>query len=431
LQFKNFTWEVKNFFHRGGDIANGYMKRRKSDTLIPSYHDAIRLMRDGTYDLSVPIDHNDAVGKLGHELNDLAQNLERKFSEAIKLQEISDEVTSGLFLNDVLVRMYNSFRPIIPYNRIGYALLNDDKTEAVAYWAKTDVSNASLKIGYTGAMAGSSLQQIIETGQPRILNDLEYYLIEHPESANTKMIVEEGMRSSLTCPLITEGKPVGFLFFSSNEKNTYKDIHQDIFLKIARQISALLEKSRLYQQLYELNQKLLLAQAELQHQATHDALSGLYNRRAIMGHLEAQLARAKREKQPLGVVLLDLDHFKKINDTYGHLAGDAVIIAVSARMKNCLREYDYIGRYGGEEFLVALGNTDYETAIKTAERLMHVVIDKAVIFEGNPLVVTISAGVAVAENCNGLNPDTIISVADAELYKAKANGRNRVEACRI
>lgn len=399
--------------------------------LIPEYQAAIRSMRDGKFDLSVPADLNDEVGKLGHELNDLAKELERKFDESIKLREISEEVIAGLFLDDVLNRIYGSFRPLIPYNRIGCALLKNERTEATAYWAKTDSSKVKLKVGHTAAMAGSSLQEIIETGHPRILNDLEAYLAEHPASASTKLIVEEGMRSSLTCPLIAQGKPVGFLFFSSMEKNTYQDIHQDIFLQIAGQVSILIEKSQLYQQLYELNQQLLMAQHELQHQATHDALTGIYNRRAIIEHLEAQLSRAKRNNQPLGIVMLDVDHFKQVNDAHGHLAGDAVLKTVAARMKECLREYDYIGRYGGEEFLVVLGDADYGTAVKAAERLNQAVEGETVAFGGKRLAVTISAGVAVAGNCTELDLDKIISAADTELYKAKSNGRSRVEVCRI
>lgn len=401
------------------------------DKLISEYQAAIRAMRNGKFDLQIPVDDNDEIGILGHDLNELAHELERKFDEAIKMQEISEEITTGMFLDDVLNRAYDSFRAVIPYNRMGCALLNNEKKEATAYWAKTDASKTRLKIGYTAAMDGSSLQQIIETGHPRILNDLEAYLAAHPASASTKLIVEEGMRSSLTCPLIAQGKPVGFLFFTSMEKNTYKDIHQDIFLRIAGQISILVEKSRLYQQLYELNQKLLLAQYELQHQATHDVLTGLYNRGAIVEHLEAQLARAKRYNRPFGVIMVDIDHFKKVNDAHGHLAGDAVLKAVAARMKECLREYDYIGRYGGEEFLVVLGDADYEMAAKTAERLNHAIGRETVTFGGNLFAVTLSAGVAVAENCNELGSDKFISAADHELYKAKSNGRNRFEACRI
>lgn len=404
---------------------------KASEKIISEYRSAIRSMHDGKFGLVVPVEHGDEIGKLGQDLNGLARELERKFNEALKVREISEEITAGLFLNDVLNRVYDSFRTLIPYDRIGCALLSDENSVATAYWAKTDVPRVKLKVGYAAPMAGSSLQQVIETGQPRILNDLEAYLVEHPASDQTRLIVEEGMRSSLTCPLIAQGKPVGFLFFSSKEKNVYQGIHQDIFLQIAGQISILIEKSRLYQQLYELNQKLLFAQHELQHQATHDALTGLFNRGAIIEHLEAQLARAKRHNQPLCVIVLDVDLFKQFNDTYGHHAGDEVLKTVAARMKECLREYDYVGRYGGEEFLVVLGDADYEAAVIVAERLNLAIGSETVAYGGKLLAVTMSAGVAVAENCTGLDSDKIILAADRELYKAKSNGRNRVEVCRI
>lgn len=399
----------------------------KHDKLVSEYQVAIRSMREGRFDLSVSTDFGDGIGKLGFDLNDLARDLDRKFNEVNKLHEISEEITAGLFLNDVLNRAYDSFSPVIPYNRMGCALLSDENKIATAYWGRTDAPNVRIRNGYSAPMAGSSLQTIIDTGQPRILNDLEAYLAEYPDSASTKLLVAEGMRSNLTCPLIAQGKPVGFLFFTSHKKNTYQNIHQAIFLKIAGQISILVEKSRLYQQVYELNQKLLFAQRELQIQATHDSLTGIYNHGAIIKHLEAQLARTKRHNQTLSVIMIDVDNFKRFNDTYGHLAGDAMLKFVAARMKECLREYDYIGRYGGEEFLVVLGDADYETAVKTAERLNRVVGGETVVFGGNILAATISLGVAVVEDCAIHKIDEIIMAADQELYKAKSNGRNRVE----
>jgi diguanylate cyclase (GGDEF)-like protein len=398
---------------------------------VSEYQDAVRSMREGKFDLSVSADLGDEVGKLGFDLNNLARELERKFNEANKLHEISEEVTAGIFLDDVLNRAYASFRPVIPYNRMGCALLSDENKIATAYWGRTDASNVRIKIGYSAPMAGSSLQAIIETGQPRILNDLEVYLEEHPDSFSTRLLVDEGMRSNLTCPLIAQGKPVGFLFFTSMKKNAYQNIHQDVFLQIAGQISILVEKSRLYQQLYELNQKLIAAQYELKHRAMHDSLTGIYNHGAIVEHLEAQLARSRRNKQTLSIIMIDVDNFKQFNDTYGHLAGDAMLKFVAARMKECLREYDYIGRYGGEEFLVVLSDVDYETAVKTAERLNLVIGGETVAFGGNLLAATISLGVAVVENSSIHNIDEIIMGADRELYKAKSNGRNRFEVCRI
>lgn len=399
--------------------------------LISEYQAAVCSMLAGDFSHSIVAARNDEIGKLGHDLNELARLLEKKFTESLKLKEISEEITSGLFLDDVLNRAYESFRSVIPYCRMGCALLSEGNATATACWEKTDAASIKLRAGYTASMAGSSLQHIIETGQSRILNDLEAYLLEHPHSVSTKLLVAEGMRSNLTCPLIAKGKPVGFLFFTSDKTNTYQDIHQDVFLQIAGQISLLVEKSQLYQQLYELNKNLLTAQRELQHQATHDALTGIYNRRAIFEHMEAQLARAKRNKHTFSVIMVDIDHFKHINDSIGHVAGDAVLKAVAARMKDCLREYDYIGRYGGEEFLVVLGDADFESAIRTADRLNQAVGSKEILCANQLVPVTISAGVAVSVDCAVLNSDRMVSAADHALYRAKHEGRNRVEVSRL
>jgi diguanylate cyclase (GGDEF)-like protein len=390
----------------------------------------MRAMREGNFELDVPVDLRDEVGKLGEELVLLAKALEQKFEQIGKLQEIAAEVSAGLFLEDVLSRVYATFRPLIPFDRIGCALLSGDCRTATAEWAKSDVPGQKIGPGYAAPMAGSSLQQVLETGQPRILNDLEAYLAEHPGSVSTRLIVAEGVRSSLTCPLIALGKPVGFLFFSSRQKNTYRNIHQGIFLHIAGQLSALIEKSRLYQQLFELNQRLLLAERELKQQATHDALTGVFNRGAIMEMLQSELARAQRGERALGVIMIDVDNFKDINDTHGHLAGDQVLRTVAARLRSGLRDYDHVGRFGGEEFLVVLGDASFKSASDAGERLRLASSAEPVPCGDRQVSVTISVGVAVAERTAALKLDPLIAAADAALYEAKRDGRNRVAARR-
>jgi diguanylate cyclase (GGDEF)-like protein len=398
---------------------------------ITAYKTAVRAMREGRFDWEMPDAVGDEVGKLGEELSLLAKALERKFDEIGKLQQIAEEVSAGLFLDDVLSRVYATFRPLIPFDRIGCALLSDDCRTATAHWVKSDRPGQKIGRGYSAPVAASSLQQVLETGRPRILNDLEAYLAEHPDSVSTRLIVAEGVRSSLTCPLIALGKPVGFLFFSSREKNTYRNMHQGIFLHIAGQLSALIEKSRLYQQLFELNQRLLLAERELKQQATHDALTGVFNRGAINEMLQSELARAQRSERALGVIMVDVDNFKQVNDSQGHLAGDHALRAVAARLRSGLRGYDHIGRFGGEEFLIVLGEANFKSASETAERLRLAVSAEPVPCGDRRVTVTISAGVAVVEQTAAINLDQIIAAADEALYEAKRHGRNRVAARRI
>lgn len=406
-------------------------KSPETDARIPVFQSAVKQLRDGNFDVEIPAEPLDAVGILGLELNRLAETLEQNFEETRKIQQIAEQLTSGLFLDDVLEKVFESFRTVIPYNRLGAAFLSDDKLQLTHYWGRSDAATVIIAPGYTAPMQGSSLQAVIETGKPRIINDLESYLAEHPESDSTRKVLAEGVRSSLTCPLIAHGKPIGLLFFSSFAKNTYQNVHQGVFLRLAVQLSLLVEKSRLYQQLFEVNQELLEARRILETQAMHDELTGLYNRRAIMNLLETRLSRARREGLPLSLLMIDIDFFKKINDGHGHHAGDRVLRAVAARLNSGVRDYNRVGRYGGEEFLIVLDGEDAEVAEAIAERLRLSIADEALDDCGRRLHLTISVGVAMTPRVLELDPHQFIAVADQALYDAKQGGRNRVRVRRI
>ncbi len=223
------------------------------DPRIAQYRDAAAAMKRGRFDVQVPVG-DDEVGQLGHALIDLGRVMEQQFSQIQTLAQVTVQINAGLILDEVLNQVYDSFRPLIPYDRIGLSLLEEDGQLIRSRWVRSDASQVKIGVNYLGRMAGSSLQRVIETGQPRILNDLEAYLQAQPNSKSTRLILEEGMRSSLTCPLVAMGKPIGFMFFSSMKPNTYRDAHVELFLQIAGQLAVIVEKSRLYQQLVELNQ---------------------------------------------------------------------------------------------------------------------------------------------------------------------------------
>ena len=224
-----------------------------TDPRIDRYYEAARQMQAGDFYVQIPSGPTDEIGRLGEALQELALALDHRFQEAHMLARVGEQINAGLVLDEVLNSVFESFRPIIPYNRIGFALLDENDTVVRAHWARSDAPMPKIYKGFSAPLQGSSLQQIMATGRPRILNDLRTYLTEHPRSVSTTLIVEEGMQSSLTCPLIAMGKQIGFMFFSSMERNTYRDVHVDIFMQIAGQLSVVIEKSRLYQQLLELN----------------------------------------------------------------------------------------------------------------------------------------------------------------------------------
>lgn len=176
----------------------------------------------------------------------------------------------------------------------------------------------------------------------------------------------------------------------------------------------------------DLQEALLEAREALRIQATHDALTGLLNRGAILQALQTELARTAREGQPVAVLIADLDCFKHINDTRGHLAGDAVLREAAQRMRSAVRRYDCVGRYGGEEFLIVLPGCAGAGARQKAERIREAVGDRPYVSEGETFCVTCSIGVSWCAPTGARDADGLIRDADVALYQAKNLGRNCV-----
>ena len=175
----------------------------------------------------------------------------------------------------------------------------------------------------------------------------------------------------------------------------------------------------------DLQAQLLDAREALREQATHDGLTKLLNRNAVLEVLHQEVARCDREPQPLSVLMVDLDRFKAINDSYGHVAGDAVLREVARRMREASRRYDSVGRYGGEEFLLVLPGCDLGDACSQAERLRESVAAAPFVSDAGDLRISISVGVSSSRTPDA---DLLIREADEALYRAKALGRDRVES---
>ncbi len=156
-----------------------------------------------------------------------------------------------------------------------------------------------------------------------------------------------------------------------------------------------------------------------------DELTGVRNRRYIMERLKEEFERAKRQHTPLGLIVLDIDHFKSINDTFGHLFGDTVLRMVAVQMRMTLRKYEVLARTGGEEFLIISPDSNIEGIVHIAERVLNVVRDNKIVDRGRQISVTVSAGATMLRETDTV--DTFLSRADDALYQAKNRGRDRVE----
>lgn len=198
----------------------------------------------------------------------------------------------------------------------------------------------------------------------------------------------------------------------------------DDYLTKPVDIRELQVRLRAGRRILELQKKLIVAREELRMQATRDALTGLWNRAAIFDLLRRETARAQRGGAPLSIAMADVDHFKRVNDLYGHLVGDVVLQEIARRVQAALRPYDEVGRYGGEELLLIFPQCNAQQAVQAAERLRRCVAATPIVTPEGKIVVTLSIGVA---SCGrSADAQVLLHAADDALYRAKQQGRNCV-----
>ncbi len=198
------------------------------------------------------------------------------------------------------------------------------------------------------------------------------------------------------------------------------------FKELEARVRAMLRIKRLQDELDQKNRELEVANKRLRKLSITDGLTGLFNHRHVHELLRDEWERSLRSGEPVGVAMLDLDRFKSINDTYGHPTGDVVLYETARIISETAREIDMVGRYGGEEFIAILPNTDEEAAAHFAERVREQVEAHLYRDEDNEIRMTVSCGVASAPREGIESPEALLKMADEALYSAKTSGRNRV-----
>ena len=215
----------------------------------------------------------------------------------------------------------------------------------------------------------------------------------------------------ITIPLMIENEIIGVLNMNDNEKGYFNVTDLDFFLNVSEFISLLISNAQSFEKAERLS--------------VTDGLTGLTNRQHLEALLTSEILRSRRYRSPLSLVMMDVDYFKSVNDTFGHQEGDDVLIGVAAIIKNLCRSQDVAARYGGEEFLLILPETNGSGAQIIAERVREEVESHRFNHEGKVHSVTISCGIAEIDNEKNQDVAGLIGVADAALYQAKESGRNR------
>lgn len=282
----------------------------------------------------------------------------------------------------------------------------------------------------------------------RSLRQWEYEVVEAPDGAQAweiltgadapRIAILDWMMPGLTGPEVCRrirrrsgsGYTYVLLLTARSEKKDLvegMDAGADDYLIKPFDSQELQARLRAGRRILELESALVAAREALREQATRDPLTWVWNRYAILDILNRELDRAHRAGAPVSVAMADLDHFKHINDSCGHLAGDAVLREAARRMQDSVRTYDAVGRYGGEEFLLVLPGLERDAAVQMTDRLRRVVCGAPVATGTGPVSVTVSVGMSTLVPGARTRAETLIEAADRALYRAKERGRNRVE----
>ncbi len=379
-------------------LAFALLVSRSLQRRLVSFLDAARRFGAGDFTTRVPVVGRDEFAALGDEFNSMASQLESR------LEELRQQRTR---LENSLQRLGDSFAS------------NLDRDALLEIVLRTAVDGAGARAGRARTVADQSLREAAKVGP---IGEFQGALAAAEEAAlrsGNSGTASVGAASALAHALRgSDGSDqlLGVISVARGEQ-PFDRGERDLFDYLARQAGVSIENVGLHEQ--------------VQRQAVTDELTGLFNHRRFVEALAAEAERARRFDQPVGLVMLDLDDFKAVNDTYGHQQGDQVLRSVAALMRSFCREIDAPARYGGEELAIVLPQTDLEGAYQLAERLRAGIEALCIplVDGGGNMQVTSSVGVA-ALPVSAQDPERLIAAADAALYEAKRGGKNKTVRAR-
>ena len=350
---------------------------------------------------------NQASGVLKSAMLLERESEQRQLAES--LQHIALSLNASLEPKEVYQRLLEEVGKLVPYDSATLMQIDGNTVTFVAS-AGYEKFLTPEQLSYLPELTlplkeTPNLAYIVTTEHghviPNVLDDREWVTI--PEGRH--------IRSWIGIPIFIQGEPSMIFSLDSTTPYVYQKHHLTVLTMFASHATLAIQNAHLFAQIRVL--------------ALNDELTNLPNRRYLFTMGKREVQRARRFGHPLSALMIDIDHFKRVNDTYGHLIGDEVLHALATRCRNTIREVDIIGRYGGEEFAVLLPDANLADALQIGERLRKAIANKPMVTSGGKLSLTISVGAAeLREDINNLQD--LLDTADQGLYMAKQNGRNRV-----
>ena len=353
----------------------------------------------GELDITVDLVTGDEFEQLGTGFNFMASGIKKREDRLKKHNEVAKLLMSTLNLKDLMENILK-IAVQVTESQMGIIYLAEDNGKKLAarvtYGIKSDISELEMGEGYPGRAAQDQTTLIVA-----------------PEKESYEEMIELGFTKSAPkeiayIPLVYQDRSLGTLVLGSVQKFIEEEV--ELFDYLANQISVALDNAIMHQHIHELSMV--------------DGLTGLFNRRHLNERLESEWATYTRHGKPLSVILSDIDNFKSVNDTYGHDKGDDVIRDIAEIFKECCRVEDIPGRYGGEEFVAILPNTDSEGAIKVAERIAERARENH--YDWMDRAATLSVGVATVPTIDAKSGEDLVQIADSAMYSAKTTGKDKV-----
>jgi diguanylate cyclase (GGDEF)-like protein/PAS domain S-box-containing protein len=393
---RNAAGEIVKWFGTCTDIED---QKQNQQILEEQILERTMQLADTNTRLQEEMSEKDVTRKELDQQNErMMEELRKRSERATMLAKMGELLQSCMGLDEVIAASLGFAPKIFPAARGAMALLNGTRSLAEVTGSWTDCRLPATEFEPTECWA-------LRTGHPHLVL---------AGDSTAPCAHASGVESTYLCiPILAQGKTLGILHFQATDEAPQLEASELSFkTTFAAQVGLSIANIKLRE--------------ALRTQSVRDALTGLYNRRYLEEVMDREVRRASRAAQSLGVLMIDLDHFKSFNDSYGHDVGDAVLREIGVSLTKGIRAEDFVCRFGGEEFVVILPTADLAASRARAERLRSKTKELTILHQGKSMgMITISVGVAVFPE-HGLSPKELMAAADVALYEAKRGGRDKV-----